>query len=51
MNETQIQKNITKTVTSTTTNVNNNIGSQNRGIASKMNAIGTMKANINSNID
>ena len=51
MNETQIQKNITKTVTTTTTNVNNNIGSQNRGITSNMNAIGTMKTNINSNID
>ena len=51
MNKTQIQKNITKTVTTTTTNVNNNIGSQNRGITSNMNAIGTMKTNINSNID
>ena len=54
MNETQTQKNITKTITTTTTNLsNNNIGSQNIGIASimNMNSIGTMKTNINNNID
>ena len=51
--EEQTQKNITKTVTTTTTITNNKISGQNREITSNrnMNAIGSMKTNINNNID